>query len=395
MAAFHRPGNEFPQQVSADQASEDRSEIAFSNGASFPSHVNGYSMNSETYYVRDGFSNPPERDPARLPSPHYGVTGATLGLTHQARHPMYADYGERLRSFARWTRTNPDPVCLCDAGFFFTNEGDLVRCFSCGIGLKDFTDRDDPLREHVRHSGNCLYLLEHLGTETLASIKASCQEQQRIQGSVEDLVRCFSCDGGLKRWDAEDVPWTEHCRWFPTCPYARERKGEDFIALVLASSAYNQEGPTNNEESVGSEDLQGAMDQMTLRDPVLRAALEEHKTTCLEMGYDIADVNEAVDDLRNMGTITPTIEELIDMVEVVKERKQSKEIARQLEKRQQETPLEENQRLKSFDTCMTCGKNNVNCLFLPCTHHRVCMECATLFTQCPVCDRQKIRTYLV
>ena len=40
---------------------------------------------------------------------------------------------------------------------------------------------------------------------------------------------------------------------------------------------------------------------MTLRDPVLRAALEEHKTTCLEMGYEIADVNEAVDDLRNMG----------------------------------------------------------------------------------------------
>ncbi|XP_060586313.1 baculoviral IAP repeat-containing protein 7-like [Ruditapes philippinarum] len=206
------------------------------------------------------------------------------------------------------------------------------------------------------------------------------------------------CDGGLKRWDAEDVPWTEHCRWFPTCPYAREIKGEDFIALVLASSAYNQEEPTYNEESLGSDDLQGAMNQMTLRDPVLRAALEEHKTTCLEMGYDIADVNEAVDDLRNMGTITPTIEELIDMVEVVKERKQSKEIARQLENRHQETPLEENQRLKGFVTCMTCGKNDVNCLFLPCTHHRVCMECATLFTQCPVCDRhirQKIRTYLV
>jgi hypothetical protein len=119
--AGHRPGNEFPQQVSADQASEDRSEIAFSNGASFPTNVNEYSMNSENSFVRDGFLNPSERDPARLPSPHYGVTGATLRLTHQARHPMYAEYGERLRSFARWTRTNPDPVCLCNAGFFFTS----------------------------------------------------------------------------------------------------------------------------------------------------------------------------------------------------------------------------------------------------------------------------------
>jgi hypothetical protein len=69
--------------------------------------------------------------------------------------------------------------------------------------------------------------------------------------------------------------------------------------------------PTNTEENVGSEDLQGAMDQMTLRDPVLRAALEEHKTICLELGYDIADVNEAVYDLRNMGKFVKVIKEHI------------------------------------------------------------------------------------
>lgn len=58
---------------------------------------------------------------------------------------------------------------------------------------------------------------------------------------VDDLVRCFSCDGGLKRWDDEDVPWIEHCRWFPTCPYARERKGDEFIALIQASAEYDQQ----------------------------------------------------------------------------------------------------------------------------------------------------------
>ncbi|XP_060590552.1 baculoviral IAP repeat-containing protein 7-A-like [Ruditapes philippinarum] len=181
--AFHRSGNEFPHQVSSDQASKGRSKIAFSNGASFPTPRTEYSMNSDTDFVRDRFLNTSERDPARLPSPHYGVTGATVRLTHQARHPMFAEYGEILRSFARWTRSNPDPVSLCDAGFFFTNNWDLVRCFSCGIGLKDFTYGDDPLREHVRHSGNCLYLLDHLGTATLAFIEASCQEEQRTHRS--------------------------------------------------------------------------------------------------------------------------------------------------------------------------------------------------------------------
>lgn len=49
-------------------------------------------------------------------------------------------------------------------------------------------------------------------------------------------MRCFSCDGGLRRWDSEDDPWLEHCRWFPACPFAIQQKGEDFIALVQAAA---------------------------------------------------------------------------------------------------------------------------------------------------------------
>lgn len=57
----------------------------------------------------------------------------------------------------------------------------------------------------------------------------------------EDFVRCFACDGGLKRWDPDDDPWTEHCRWFPACPFAREQKGEHYIALVQAAVAFERE----------------------------------------------------------------------------------------------------------------------------------------------------------
>lgn len=52
---------------------------------------------------------------------------------------------------------------------------------------------------------------------------------------VDDHVRCFACDGGLRKWDSEDNPWIEHCRWFPACPYALEVKGFEFIELVQAS----------------------------------------------------------------------------------------------------------------------------------------------------------------
>lgn len=45
-----------------------------------------------------------------------------------------------------------------------------------------------------------------------------------------DLVRCFHCDGGLRNWDPQDDPWTEHARWFPSCAFVRVVKGQDFVA---------------------------------------------------------------------------------------------------------------------------------------------------------------------
>jgi hypothetical protein len=54
-------------------------------------------------------------------------------------------------------------------------------------------------------------------------------------------VRCFACDGGLQHWDPEDDPWTEHCRWFPACPFARTQKGDDFIAAIQAAIAMENE----------------------------------------------------------------------------------------------------------------------------------------------------------
>ena len=54
------------------------------------------------------------------------------------------------------------------------------------------------------------------------------------------------CDGGLRRWDPEDDPWTEHCRWFSSCAYARQVKGAEFIALVKASAEFNAEVTCHN-----------------------------------------------------------------------------------------------------------------------------------------------------
>ena len=47
------------------------------------------------------------------------------------------------------------------------------------------------------------------------------------------LVKCFYCDGGLRNWQPEDDPWTEHARWFSECGFVRLVKGDEFISKCI------------------------------------------------------------------------------------------------------------------------------------------------------------------
>ncbi|XP_045174784.2 baculoviral IAP repeat-containing protein 2-like [Mercenaria mercenaria] len=360
------------------------------------------------------------------------------------RHPNYSDYSDRLMSYTNWRHRTPDPPRLSQAGFFFTNQEDLVRCFQCGIGLKDFSPDDDPLLEHIRHSKQCPFLPELLGEDRLASYKERLQtidpeynrQQQwtaRQNGSVpspsyrhpeyqtmearlssfamwphhmkqtpqqlaeaglyytgfEDQVRCFACDGGLRRWDPEDDPWTEHCRWFPACPYALEQKGEQFIALIQASVENEGYGASGG----GVQDVTSTMAQLKLRESVTESIMTQHRAVCLDMGYKEHDVKDAVKELLERGNETPSLEDIIVLIDVIRERKLNNGHSSA-----NESPFEENNRLKNIVFCMRCSKNNVNALFLPCTHHELCMACAEPLNECPVCHREireKIRTFMV
>jgi len=62
-----------------------------------------------------------------------------------------------------------------------------------------------------------------------------------------------------------------------------------------------------------------------------------------------------------------------------------------------ESAVTENERLKSVYLCMVCKTNIINALFVPCKHHKLCMECANNFTHCPVCGgiiSQTMKTFM-
>lgn len=57
---------------------------------------------------------------------------------------------------------------------------------------------------------------------------------------------CFCCSQGLKDWEDDDEPWTEHARWSPTCSYVLLSKGKKFVDEACG---VREEVPKINQEA--------------------------------------------------------------------------------------------------------------------------------------------------
>ena len=47
--------------------------------------------------------------------------------------------------------------------------------------------------------------------------------------NIGDRVKCFSCKQGLSRWEIHDDPWVEHAIVQPQCKYLNQVKESEFI----------------------------------------------------------------------------------------------------------------------------------------------------------------------
>jgi len=95
-----------------------------------------------------------------------------------------------------------------------------------------------------------------------------------------DQVKCFYCDGGLRNWQPEDVPWVEHARWFSKCVFVRLVKGDEFIEKCLAERPPEKVGLAGGRQ-VTEEEVRRAMSQAIVRQ-------------VLSMGIDASRVKMAI-----------------------------------------------------------------------------------------------------
>lgn len=94
-------------------------------------------------------------------------------LMRRPEYPNYAIEADRLKSYEEWpTSMKQKPQQLSDAGFFYTGKSDRVKCFSCGGGLKDWEQDDEPWEQHAIWYSNCHYLQLMKGREFIQKCNA-------------------------------------------------------------------------------------------------------------------------------------------------------------------------------------------------------------------------------
>lgn len=93
-------------------------------------------------------------------------------LSEKAFHPAYSQYKTRLESFKDWPSTmSQQPSDLAKAGFYYFGIKDMVKCFFCNGGLKNWDHNDDPYQDHVRWFPKCQYIKQLMGPEYFELIK--------------------------------------------------------------------------------------------------------------------------------------------------------------------------------------------------------------------------------
>lgn len=82
-----------------------------------------------------------------------------LGISCSWKYPEYVNFTERFATFNEWPKflKGPSKSDLARAGFIYTQIGDKVTCFSCGMTLKNWEPLDDAYNEHLRWAKCCPY----------------------------------------------------------------------------------------------------------------------------------------------------------------------------------------------------------------------------------------------
>merc|ERR1711953_1402356 len=398
------------------------------------------------------------------------------------------------------------PADLANAGFIYAGRGDLVRCVFCGQYVGNWEEEDFPMTEHRALFPECPFILgrdvgnipishpdaampplaqpgtsydsydetgirpsagrqSYSGPETgpqntkystlearLRSFRdwppALKQEPRQLAEAgfyyigFSDQTKCFYCDGGLRNWQPEDDPWTEHARWFSKCGFVRLVKGDEFISKCMEERppeslapeiSKNPRTPTDEEikslmsstvvqqvlsMGVDASRIKSALKRQILRNgqpfsdpnslvsaalktdceaerrPVSLGGAESHQSLSQTQTPNVAVLEQPSQPERSVSAPGPST------APVPATSSTASTASTQMETAKPEISVDleqENRLLKEARICKICMDQEIGVVFLPCGHLICCVQCAPSLKDCPLCRQPihgTVKTYM-
>jgi hypothetical protein len=135
-------------------------------------------------------------------------------LIFESRYPMFdktkVTSTSRLETFKKESRNS---VELSEAGFFYCNVTDSVRCYLCGLQIRNFANLINPYEVHFNHNSNCTHVTLVKGSSYVETLKQKDFTESKpisLIKETQDLI-CVIC----KSNSAEVLLLP--CKHFATC----------------------------------------------------------------------------------------------------------------------------------------------------------------------------------
>ncbi|KAK1163045.1 hypothetical protein AOXY_G16405 [Acipenser oxyrinchus oxyrinchus] len=98
----------------------------------------------------------------------------------------------RLDTFQSWPPSAPvRPRELSQAGFYYTNSRDRVKCFCCGGVRGNWKPGDEAWKEHERHFSHCVFILGH-EVGNIPCQQSPDMDTVPYMGPYEECLRSFA-----------------------------------------------------------------------------------------------------------------------------------------------------------------------------------------------------------
>ena len=217
--------------------------------------------------------------------------------------------------------------------------------------------------------------------------------------NLSDHVRCFHCGGGLRNWGENDQPWEEHARWYPHCRFVLLMKGQKFIDKVKpdvapSSGRFKPLSECDLDELMKS-DIVSAVINHGLPSILVRNVLRQKiKSTgipffstvsCVAKVFENMEEEEEEefdDDKKQTLLLLVEFQDLeiteFEQLYIVDE-EESRVVDWESVSEPGESELDE--RL----ACKICMAAEFEIVFVPCDHISTCSSCTCVIKQCPIC----------